>query len=302
MATKCNIEELKDSFSIVYNFIKENDISSLKVGKYFLDKGIYANIDEYNTKTLTEGKNEAHKKYIDIQVLIHGNEHIYVNKLNNLKLIEKYNIEKDIEFYETNDTGIDYDMHELECLILNPEDGHMPCINDNHILNRKIVFKVPLTYVKDIKCLILDVDGTLTDGKIYMGQDGETFKAFNIKDGYGLANILQSKKVIPVVITGRQSKIVINRCEELGIKELYQGISDKVSCLKGVADKLHINLSNIIYMGDDLNDLPCMEYVKNNGGLVACPNDASKEVLEKADYISSYNGGNGAVREIIDLL
>ena len=85
-----------------------------------------------------------------------------------------------------------------------------------------------------IKMLVMDVDGTLTDGKIYMGSDGEVFKAFDVKDGYAIAH-LHEVGIIPVIITGRKSKIVENRAKELNIKEVYQGVSDKVEKLKEVA-------------------------------------------------------------------
>lgn len=300
MAIKVSIEELKKNFSVVYKFIKKNKLSKLEIGRYFLSDGIYANVDEYNTKPIEEGKYEAHKRYLDIQILIDGNEHIYVDSLNNLQLNEPYNIERDIEFYKRNYSGSDYDMHELECLILYPEDGHMPCINDECRLNKKIVFKVPLSYFKNVKCLIMDVDGTLTDGKIYMGQDGEEFKAFNIKDGYGIANILKKHKIIPVILTGRNSKIVDNRAKELGIKYIYQGVNDKLAMIDEIASLLEIDLCNISYVGDDDNDLPCIEYVKENDGLTACPKDAGKNVLKRVDYISSYDGGQGAVRQFIE--
>ena len=87
-----------------------------------------------------------------------------------------------------------------------------------------------------IKMLVMDVDGTLTDGKIYIGPQGEVMKAFNIKDGYGIVQFIKSG-TIPVIITGRKSEIVQRRAEELGITELYQGVEDKLSQLKKVAEK-----------------------------------------------------------------
>lgn len=86
----------------------------------------------------------------------------------------------------------------------------------------------------EIKLLVMDVDGTLTDGKIYMGNDGEVMKAFDVKDGYTIHYQLRPKGVIPVIITGRESQIVKNRCKELEIDYLYQGVSDKIAKLKAV--------------------------------------------------------------------
>lgn len=151
-----------------------------------------------------------------------------------------------------------------------------------------------------IKILVLDVDGTLTDGKIYMGNDGELFKAFDVKDGYAIHNELIPSGIIPVIITGRKSRIVENRSQEIGIKYLYQGVANKLEILKSVAQKLHVPLNKIAYMGDDLNDLECMNFIKKNGGLIGCPKDACEEVIEISDFISLKKGGNGAVREFIE--
>lgn len=154
----------------------------------------------------------------------------------------------------------------------------------------------------NIKMLIMDVDGTLTDGKIYMGENGEVCKVFNIKDGYAIHNLLIPTGIIPVVITGRSSKIVENRCIELGISEIYQGISDKGKILIEVAEKWHIPINKIAYIGDDLNDLNCMQIIKKRGGYIGCPSDAVDTVKKIADFVSHVNGGNGAVREFIEWL
>lgn len=146
--------------------------------------------------------------------------------------------------------------------------------------------------------LVMDVDGTLTDGKIYMGKDGETMKAFDVKDGYGIAQILPKLGIIPVIITGRRSQIVANRSKELGITELYQGVSDKAGALRKAAAKLGCECRNAAYIGDDLNDLECMELC----GLTACPADGAAQVKAKADYICRANGGSGAVREFIEYI
>lgn len=149
-----------------------------------------------------------------------------------------------------------------------------------------------------IKYLIMDVDGTLTDGKIYMGNDGEVMKAFNIKDGCGIHDILIPAGITPVIITGRSSKILENRCKELGITNLHQGIRNKVEKLLTITT----DLSTVAYIGDDINDLSCMEPIKEAGGLVGCPADAVQKVKNIADFISTRNGGNGAVREFIEWL
>lgn len=155
---------------------------------------------------------------------------------------------------------------------------------------------------KELKLLFLDVDGTLTDGKVYIGNDGEIMKAFNIKDGYGIHDILIPKGIKPIVITGRRSNIVINRCKEIGINDIYQGITKKVEKMKEIITDYGIPVSNVAYMGDDLNDLECMRYIKENGGIVACPRDAENPIKQISDFISVKNGGDGAVRDFINNL
>lgn len=152
--------------------------------------------------------------------------------------------------------------------------------------------------MKNINYLVMDVDGTLTDGKIYMGSDGELCKAFSIKDGCGIHDILIPSGIIPVIITGRKSDIVRNRCRELGITEVHQGISNKMEILFSVAK----DLSKVAYIGDDINDLACMCAVKEAGGLIGCPSDAAGKVLAVADYVAEHRGGDGAVRDFIEWL
>lgn len=147
-----------------------------------------------------------------------------------------------------------------------------------------------------IKLLVMDVDGTLTDGKIYMGENGEVMKAFNIKDGYAIAHMLPEMGIIPVIITGRESKIVENRARELKITELYQGVSNKLEKLKEVAAKYHAAPEEIAYIGDDLNDLECIEYC----GLTACPADAVADVKAKCDYTCNTIAGEGSVRDLVE--
>ena len=144
----------------------------------------------------------------------------------------------------------------------------------------------------------MDVDGTLTDGKIYIGNDGEVMKAFNIKDGCGIHDILIPAGVTPVIITGRTSKAVENRCRELGIQAFYQGVTNKIEKIYAITN----DLSSIAYIGDDINDLSCMLSVKGAGGIVGCPKDAEKRVKRIANYVSERNGGDGAVRDFIEWL
>ncbi|MGQ4665891.1 KdsC family phosphatase [Metabacillus halosaccharovorans] len=148
-----------------------------------------------------------------------------------------------------------------------------------------------------IKMLVMDVDGTLTDGKIYVGDNGEVFKAFNVKDGYRLISI-NKHNIIPVIITGKTSEILSKRAAELKIEEVYQGIENKLEVLDEIIEKYQLTYENVAYIGDDVNDLECMKvcYLK------ACPSDAIDEVIEVVDYVCNNSGGNGAVREYVDLI
>lgn len=148
-----------------------------------------------------------------------------------------------------------------------------------------------------IKMLVMDVDGTLTDGKIYIGTNGEIMKAFDVKDGYAIS-LLRNKGIEPVIITGRNSDIVVGRAKELGIIKLYQGISDKLTKLKEVAEEMNCSENEIAYIGDDENDIECMQYC----GVSGCPHDAVKKVKEIVNYICLANGGCGAIREFVEWL
>ena len=151
---------------------------------------------------------------------------------------------------------------------------------------------------KNIKYMVMDVDGTLTDGKIYMGNNGELMKAFSVKDGCGIHDILIPSGITPIVITGRKSDIVLNRCKEIGIVEVYQGINNKIDKLFTIAS----DFSSVAYIGDDINDFSCMMLVKEAGGIVGCPKDAVSKVTRIADFVSGYKGGDGAVRNFIEWL
>ena len=144
----------------------------------------------------------------------------------------------------------------------------------------------------------MDVDGTLTDGKIYISPNGEAMKAFNVKDGYGIHDMLIPAGIIPVVLTGRESSIVSNRCKELGITEVYQGVSDKSEVIRNLSSQM----KDVAFIGDDINDLKCMRMVKASGGIVGCPADAALQVKEIADICMQHNGGDGAVREFIEYI
>lgn len=150
-----------------------------------------------------------------------------------------------------------------------------------------------------IKYLIMDVDGSLTDGKIYMGSDGELAKAFSIKDGYAMNYILKPANILPVIITARSSSIVQNRCDELGIKDVFQGALNKYEVLSKVCSE---HFEQCAYFGDDIIDLKCMLPIKEAGGIVGCPADAVQEIKSIADYICVNKAGDGALREFAEWL
>jgi len=151
---------------------------------------------------------------------------------------------------------------------------------------------------QNIKLLIMDVDGTLTDGKIYIGENGEAMKAFDVKDGYAIAHMLPEMGMIPVIITGRTSKIVENRAKELGITELYQGKHDKLETMFEVIEKYNCTKENVAYIGDDVPDIPCMKEC----AIAACPADAVQIVIDNCQYVCKTKAGNGIVREFIDFI
>lgn len=151
-----------------------------------------------------------------------------------------------------------------------------------------------------IKYLVMDVDGSLTDGKIYMGNDGESHKAFSVKDGYVFNYILKPNNIEPIIITARNSKIVENRCKELGITKIYQGKLDKLETLREIVGEE--NLGQCAYFGDDILDLKCMRPIREQGGCIGCPVDSVKEVKMAADYITDNKAGEGALREFVEWL
>ena len=148
---------------------------------------------------------------------------------------------------------------------------------------------------RPMRLLVLDVDGTLTDGAIYMGPDGEMCKRFSAKDGLGL-KLLQSAGVEIAILTGRRSRIVENRAAELGIARVVQGISEKPAALRQLAAEAGVSLAETGYMGDDLNDLSAMCLC----GVRACPADAAPEVREICQFVSDFPGGQGAVRQFCE--
>lgn len=151
--------------------------------------------------------------------------------------------------------------------------------------------------LKDIKIIILDVDGTMTDGKISYDNNNIETKSFNVKDGMAIAQAIKYGIKV-AIITGRNSKIVENRGSELGILDIYQGVGNKIETLDRLLEKYNYEYKNVAYMGDDINDIPPMMRA-NYVGITA---DAVSDIEEFADFKSIYNGGYGAVREFIETI
>ncbi len=151
--------------------------------------------------------------------------------------------------------------------------------------------------LKEITLIVLDVDGTMTDGGIYIDNNQVETKKFNIKDGAGIL-LAQSVGIDFLILTGRESKCVEKRAAELKIKYLAQGIADKRKYLEAFAKLHNIQPESIAYIGDDLNDLPAMHYV----GVSVCPIDAAEGVKEYCDFVLPRKGGEGAVRAFVEIL
>ncbi|GLP95827.1 3-deoxy-manno-octulosonate-8-phosphatase KdsC [Paraferrimonas sedimenticola] len=150
---------------------------------------------------------------------------------------------------------------------------------------------------KNIKLLICDVDGVFSDGRIYLGNQGEELKAFHTRDGYGVKALL-SVGIEVAVITGRQSNIVQQRMQQLGLSEIHQGVEDKLSVYQALVSRMHLRREDVAYIGDDLVDLEVMAEV----GLAVAVADAHPLVLKACEYHTSLPGGRGAVRELSDLI
>lgn len=146
-----------------------------------------------------------------------------------------------------------------------------------------------------VKVLFMDVDGTLTDGKVYLSAQGELMKAFDVKDGFAI-NHLGLYGIVPVVITGRTSVILERRCEEINIQELHQGVYKKAEKLLEVCERLGVTPKECAYIGDDVIDLECIGLC----GLTGCPSDAIGKVRDSVNYVCKAKGGAGAVREFCD--
>ena len=150
---------------------------------------------------------------------------------------------------------------------------------------------------KKIKLLAFDVDGVMTTGEVTYDENGVEYKSFNVKDGHGLIRV-QNAGFITAIITARNNGTVKHRAENLHITELYQGQKYKLPALEEIMKKYNLTFEQVAYMGDDLPDICILEKV----GLKCCPNDAVDEVKNICNFVSSKDGGRGAVRELTDFV
>jgi 3-deoxy-D-manno-octulosonate 8-phosphate phosphatase (KDO 8-P phosphatase) len=148
-----------------------------------------------------------------------------------------------------------------------------------------------------IEALVLDVDGVLTDGGIIYTDRGDELKVFNVRDGSGLT-LWQKLGKKSALITGRRSEIVVRRGMELGMKPIVQGADNKLTALQTVLKELKLKPEEVCYVGDDVPDLGALREV----GLAVAVADACPEALEDAHYVTAARGGQGAVREVIELI
>ncbi len=154
-----------------------------------------------------------------------------------------------------------------------------------------------LEKAKQIKLVVFDVDGVLTDGSLFFGDGGEEYKAFHSRDGHGM-KMLQQTGVKIAIITGRTSKVVQYRMENLGIEHVYQGQLDKLPAYLELIDTLGLNKEEVAYVGDDVVDLPIMRCT----GLAIAVADAHPMVLLHSHWQTRTNGGRGAAREICEMI
>jgi 3-deoxy-D-manno-octulosonate 8-phosphate phosphatase (KDO 8-P phosphatase) len=163
--------------------------------------------------------------------------------------------------------------------------------------NSQLEFQALLSLLSQIKLLVLDVDGVLTDGGLYYTESGEELKKFNVKDGQGIKLVMQAGIDVAIISTST-SGATLHRAKKLGIKHAFIGIEDKLTVLKHLCEDLSLSLSQVAYVGDDIVDLPVM-------GAVGCPMtvaDAMTVNKDLAVYVSKLAGGTGCVREICELL
>jgi len=154
-----------------------------------------------------------------------------------------------------------------------------------------------LNKAKNIELVIFDVDGVMTDGSLFFGDDGQEYKAFNSFDGHGIRMLLEGG-IKAAVITGRKSSVVEHRMKDLGVELIYQGYRDKTPAFEALMKEVNLSAEQIAYVGDDVVDLPVMSRV----GFAIAVQNSHAFVKQHADWITPRNGGSGAVRDVVEFL
>ena len=149
---------------------------------------------------------------------------------------------------------------------------------------------------REIKLLILDVDGVMTDGGMYFSELGDQLKKYNTKDGMGIMKLTKNNFQVGIISSGFKVNLIESRAQLLGIQHVYVGRDPKISILKNWCEKLSISMNQVAVIGDDINDLDIIQH----SGFSACPSDAVLEVKRKVDVVLQRKGGEGCVREFID--
>ena len=162
-----------------------------------------------------------------------------------------------------------------------------------NVRQRKVSFKI----LQSIRLFATDVDGVLTDAGMYYAESGDEWKKFNTRDGMGL-KLLQRAGIITAIVTQERTKLVARRAERLAIPELHQGVMDKLSLVREMAARHGLTLSQVAYIGDDVNDLETLKEV----GFSATPADGMPQIVAVVDYVCQKKGGEGAVREICEMI
>jgi len=158
--------------------------------------------------------------------------------------------------------------------------------------------KPPRELLQSIRLVVLDVDGTLTDGRLFYGKEGEALKAFDVRDGHGLRLLQLYGGLKVAALTGRRADLVQQRCKELSIEPVVGSSRAKGPALQQICQQVGVPLGATAYMGDDVNDLPALRLA----ALSCAPADAAPEVLREARWVASRRAGRGAVRELCELL
>ncbi len=151
--------------------------------------------------------------------------------------------------------------------------------------------------LREIRLFATDVDGVLTDAGMYYSESGDEWKKFNTRDGMGI-KLLQKAGLITAIVTQERTRLVARRAEKLAIPELHQGVMDKLSVIRDMAMRHGIPLKQVAYIGDDVNDIEALQAV----GFSAAPADGLPQVLEIVDHVCRKKGGEGAVRELAEMI